>query len=99
MVARTICALALFLIPLGGAQAALRDIDFGRYHALVIGINDYQNYPSLETAVDDATTVGELLRDKYGFEITWLYNPDRDEVVKALDALRGTLTERDNLLV
>ena len=99
MVARTICALAPFLIPLGGAQAALRDIDFGRYHALVIGINDYQNYPSLETAVDDATAVGELLRDKYGFEITWLYNPDRDEVVKALDALRGTLTERDNLLV
>ena len=39
------------------------------------------------------------MRDKYGFEVTWLYNPDRDEVVKALDALRGTLTERDNLLV
>ena len=43
MLARTICALALFLIPLSGAHAALRDIDFGRYHALVIGINEYKN--------------------------------------------------------
>jgi len=28
----------------------LPEIDFGRYHALVIGINDYQNLPKLNTA-------------------------------------------------
>lgn len=83
MVARTIFALALFLIPLGGAQAALRDIEFGRYHALVIGINEYRNIAPLETAVNDANAVGDLLRDKYGFEVTMLINPGRSEVIRA----------------
>ena len=99
MLARTICALALLWIPVGGAQAALSEIEFGRYHALVIGINEYKNFAQLETAVDDATAVGELLREKYGFEVTLLRNPGRREVIVALDALRASLTDRDNLLV
>ena len=36
------------------------DIDFGRYHALVIGINAYKNLPVLETAVNDASAVADL---------------------------------------
>ena len=31
--------------------------DFGRYHALVIGINDYEHLPKLVTAVADAEAV------------------------------------------
>ena len=80
------------------AQAAL-DVDFGRYHALVIGINAYKNLPQLETAVNDASAVGDLLRQKYGFEVTLLLNPSRSEVTRTLDRLRGELTQRDNLLI
>ncbi|MCH7938093.1 MAG: caspase family protein, partial [Proteobacteria bacterium] len=36
------------------ALPAPDDIDFGRYHALVIGINDYEYLPKLQTAVNDA---------------------------------------------
>ena len=74
-------------------------LDFGRYHALVIGINEYKNLPKLETAVNDATAVADALRQRYGFEVTLLLNPGRSEVIRAMDKLRGELTERDNLLI
>ena len=75
------------------------DLDFGRYHALVIGINDYQSLPRLETAVNDASAVADVLRQRYGFDVNLLLNPTRDQVVGALDGLRGELNPRDNLLV
>ena len=89
--------LVLALVPFGAAQAA--QDEYGRYHALVIGINDYKNLPRLETAVNDASAVADLLRQKYGFAVTLLLNPGRSEVIRALDMLRGELTERDNLLI
>jgi len=100
MVRRAIFALVLLLAPAGGAQAALlQDIEFGRYHALVIGINAYRNLPKLETAVNGGSAVADLLRHKYGFEVTLLLNPGRTEVIRALDRLRGELTDADNLLI
>ena len=96
MIRRLVLVLALLMWA--PAHAAL-DVDFGRYHALVIGINDYKNLPKLETAVNDASAVADLLRQKYGFEVTLLLNPGRSDVIRALDKLRGELTERDNLLI
>ena len=55
--------------------------------------------PKLETGVNDASAVADLLRQKYGFEVTLLLNPGRSEVIRAMDKLRGELTERDNLLI
>ena len=46
---------------LSSALPAPDDIDFGRYHALVIGINDYEYLPKLQTAVDDAKGVANVL--------------------------------------
>ena len=74
-------------------------LDFGRYHALVIGNVAYRSLPKLETAVNDAEAVGKLLRDVYGFSITLLKNATRTEIVEAFDDLRSRLTESDNLLV
>ena len=92
-------ALALVWVGFVATAHAALDVDFGRYHALVIGINDYKNLPKLETAVNDATAVADVLRLKYGFEVTLLLNPGRSEVIRAMDKLRGELTERDNLLI
>ena len=91
-------ALVLPLLIWAPANAAL-DVDFGRYHALVIGINDYQNLPRLETAVNDASAVADVLRQKYGFEVELLLNPTRDDIIRILDRLRSELTEKDNLLI
>lgn len=74
-------------------------LDFGEYHALIIGNNDYQGLPHLETAVNDAQSFARLLRDKYGFKTRVLINADRFGIYTALDEFRKTLTERDNFLI
>lgn len=87
-----------------GATAAapadeLAGIDFGRYHALVIGNDDYQHLPDLKTAVADATEVAGLLERHYGFSTTLLRNASRYDILAALNALREKLTSGDNLLI
>jgi peptidoglycan hydrolase-like protein with peptidoglycan-binding domain len=77
----------------------IADLDFGRYHALVIGNDEYRSLSPLETAVADATAIAKLLRDEYGFEVKLMTNADRDEIVAALDDLRDRLTWDDNLLI
>ena len=98
MARRIVLLLVILLWPAAAAPAA-EVADFDRYHALVIGINDYQYLPRLETAVNDASAVANLLRQRYGFAVTLLLNPTRGAVIRALDKLRGELTERDNLLI
>lgn len=73
--------------------------DFGSYHALVVGDEQYQRLPKLKTAVDDANSVASLLRTKYGFETTVLLNATRYDILSALEKLRTKLTDRDNLLI
>ena len=79
--------------------AELADVDFGRYHALVIGIDDYTHLVDLETAVRDARDVAGVLERDYGFAVSVLENPSRDDIVDKFDELRETLGYRDNLLI
>lgn len=74
-------------------------VDFGRYHALLIGNNAYTHLPRLQTAVNDATAVAEILRNDYGFAVTLLTDATRAEIIAALDGLRATLMTQDNLLI
>ncbi|MBL1260893.1 MAG: caspase family protein [Thiotrichaceae bacterium] len=74
-------------------------IDFGRYFALVIGNNEYVNFPKLKTAVSDARRVAELLEDKFGFDVRLITNADRYTILSALNEIKGKMSEADNLLV
>ncbi len=89
---------AFVLRPEGAAPLRV-DADFGRYHALLIGNDDYQFMNPLTTAVNDANVIGRLLEDKYGFVVTRLTNATRSQILDALNRLRQTLTENDNLLI
>jgi hypothetical protein len=81
------------------AASASAAVEFGRYRALVIGINDYRNISKLETAVNDATAMHAVLAQKYGFESELLLNPDRYSLVRKLDELRADLEPEDNLVI
>ncbi|MFZ1415708.1 MAG: caspase family protein [Defluviicoccus sp.] len=84
-------------IPLTGQLAR---IDFGRYYAVVIGNDAYQHFPPLKTAVADAQAVADLLRNRYGFaSVKLLTNVDRYQIYSALEEMRRTVTEKDNLLI
>lgn len=95
-----VCLIAVaWLAGSATPRAAIDDVDFGRYHALVIGNNDYRSLPALETAVNDARATADLLREKYGFQVTLLLNATRGDILSGINKLRAELTEKDNLLV
>ncbi len=84
---------------LSKAQLAKANVQFGNYHALVIGNNKYQSLPKLVTAVNDAKTVAGILEGEYGFDVNLLLDVTRADIVMALDDYRKKLTENDNLLI
>ncbi len=75
------------------------DVDFGNYYALIIGNNDYTHLTTLRTARNDAKAVDEILRRNYGFKTKLLLDADRYTMLSALNELRETLSEKDNLLI
>lgn len=74
-------------------------VDFGTYHALLIGNNDYRYLPDLASPVNDVTDLSRILEQHYGFATTVLVNADRYQILSALNTLREKLTSRDNLLI
>ncbi len=83
--------------PIG--HAANGKTDFGNYHALVIGINNYRLVTPLKTAAIDAKDVAAELKKNYGFKVTLLLDATRDQMLDAFDDLRRKLTANDNLLI
>ncbi|MCA9510389.1 MAG: caspase family protein, partial [Myxococcales bacterium] len=81
------------------APAARPALDFGTYHALVIGNEAYRHLPRLQTAGEDARAIARVLADRYGFEVELALDASRYEILSKLNALRARLTERDNLVV
>lgn len=74
-------------------------IDFGRYHALVIGNDQYEYLRDLTTAVSDAQSISAVLEKRYGFRTRLLTNANRYAMLSALNELREKLTGEDNLLI
>ncbi|MGH6926930.1 MAG: caspase family protein, partial [Dongiaceae bacterium] len=77
----------------------LAALDYGRYHAVVIGNNAYRSLPKLNTATTDAKAVADVLEKDYGYEVTLLTDASEETIVGTFASLRRTLTENDNLLV
>jgi hypothetical protein len=65
----------------------------------VIGNNDYLKLNKLQTAVNDATAVAQLLQGRYGFQATLLKNATRNDILTALSKFRKTLPDNANLLI
>jgi hypothetical protein len=98
-------ALDFTLVPEGAEAAppqpppAVPRLNFGRYHALVVGNQAYRQLPKLETAIADARAVADILANKYGFKVTLLTDATRYEFLSAMNKLRSELTENDNLVI
>ena len=85
--------------PPAESQIKVSNVPFGRYHALIIGNNNYAHLPDLQTAATDAAHVEEVLRSKYGFQTTLLLDADRHAIISTLYELRDQLTDQDNILI
>ena len=75
------------------------DVNFGAYHALVIGNNSYAHLTNLKTATIDAVTVAKILEENYGFSTTLLVDATRAEIIDSLARFRARLKFNDNLLI
>lgn len=73
----------------------------GAYYALVIGVNQYPNWPPLQTAVGDAQAVDLLLRQRFGFQTRLLTDAQatRANILNAFADYRRRLHDNDNLLI
>ena len=76
----------------------------GKYYALLIGINEYQNIDisDLNNPIRDAESLYNVLLSEYTFEkenIIFLKNPTQSELIMTLDEFVRKLTTDDNLLI
>ena len=90
--------------PIAPVQQAPQAIDFsnisfGKYHAIVIGNNNYQYIPKLNTAVNDAVAVDKILKEKYGFKTKLILNGTRRDILIEFDKYRSVLESNENLLI
>ncbi len=72
---------------------------FGRYFALVIGNNDYQFVPKLDTAVNDAEEVAQVLKKHYGFSTRILLNANRKKILDTINEFKLKLDTNDNFVI
>jgi len=87
-------------VPAAGRPIQSRpNVAFGTYHALIIGNNSYTHLPCLNTPEQDAREVTAVLSKQYGFKTKVLLNATRFDILQALNDLRKTLTDKDNLLI
>jgi hypothetical protein len=77
----------------------IKKLDFGRFHAVVIGNNKYQKVQPLDTAVNDARAVADTLRTIYKFDVDLVVDGTRQTIMEALYKMRARLGEKDSLLV
>jgi len=68
-----------------------------------VGINDYKGpkIPDLETAVNDATDMATVLKEKYGFKVNLLLDRDatREAIYRALRRLAASTKLNDSVLI
>jgi len=75
------------------------EVGFGRYHALVIGVQHYQSYDALKTPIDDAKAIASVLEQRYGFRTTTLLDADFSTIVGGIVELSTQIGADDNVLI
>jgi hypothetical protein len=69
--------------------------------ALVIGSNDYSkssDWNNLKNPLNDASAVSELLKNRFGADVTYLKNPVGDSVLKVLYDLSLAMDSNDKFI-
>lgn len=83
-------------------RAIVGGVDYGRYHALIIGNSRYDTLQPLKTPVMDAQAVYDKLTREYGFSrsnVRLLRDATRSQIMQAIFQYRQRLGDRDNLLL
>ncbi|MDZ7924640.1 MAG: caspase family protein [Marinagarivorans sp.] len=82
-----------------GEPVVVKDINFGRYYALIIGNQNYEYLDDLRSPIQDAKRLQAVLEQRYGFKTRFLENATEKDILLAINQLFGELTEHDNLVI
>ncbi len=90
--------------PLKGLNVTkAKDMNFGEYYALIIGIDNYSGqWPVLKNAVKDAEAIEGLIKSKYKFDhLKSLYNAQatRANIIRELEWLAENVSSKDNVFI
>lgn len=91
-----------FLSPqeLEGAKSrVLKDVNFGRYFALIIGNEDYLFFDDLRSPIRDGERLQKLLEEKYGFSTLLISNATEKNILHTINDFYDQIGENDNLLI
>jgi hypothetical protein len=72
---------------------------FGRYYALIVGLEQYQHWEQLQSPHNDARRLATVLNERYGFDTTLLLDASTQEILSAINDLRERSSEDDNVLI
>ena len=72
---------------------------FGQFHALVVGLESYMFWESLQSPHEDARSIADLLSSRYGFDTTMLLDASGAEILSAINDLRERVGPEDNVLI
>ncbi|MEO8276565.1 MAG: caspase family protein [Thermoanaerobaculia bacterium] len=95
----------LVFVAAGGAIPAVAALGSApkesgrRFHALVIAGSAYRHFTPLSTSIADGEDLVALLRDRFGFEVTWLPDATFLAAMQKLTELGSQLGPKDDLLV
>lgn len=78
---------------------AANGVKFGKYHALIIGVQNYISYDPLKTPISDAKAIANVLESRYGFETTTLLDADFSSIVGGIVELSTKIGPDDNVLI
>ena len=71
----------------------------GKDYALLIGIDNYENWPDLNNPIKDIHAIGTDLWELYGFIPNYLESSNKDEIFSALKVFRNYKFEEDAQLL
>jgi hypothetical protein len=86
-------------LPPTADERTLSGMNFGRYYAIVIGNQNYQQIESLQTPKYDAARTARILADKYGFTVQILDDANDITMLKTINDLNSVLKPEDNVLI
>lgn len=76
-----------------------KDINFGRYFALIIGNQDYVFLDDLRSPIQDGKRIQQILEQKYGFSTLFVANASEKNILNTINDFYEQIGENDNLLI
>lgn len=77
----------------------IKNIDAGRYFALIVGNQEYKFLDDLRSPLLDARRLQGILEEKYGFTTLLIENASGQAMLSTINDFYSQISEKDNLLI